>query len=163
MDFIKKIELEKNRNNKKLPRKPRILLLANDKVGLEITEYLKRQKENIVGLVLHPRNKAKLADKIKKSAGVKDIFYADQINSQFYLDKIKKLKPDIALSMWFGYILKEEFIELFPFGCINLHNSYLPLNRGKYPNVWAIYDDSKYGVSIHSVDKKNRYRRYNRP
>lgn len=141
-------------NIKKLPEKPRIVLLANDKVGLEITKYLKHSKENIVSLVLHPKHKAKLADKIRKIAKTKNIFYADKINTRHYLDKIKKLKPDLALSMWFGYILKREFIELFPFGCINLHNSYLPLNRGKYAQVWAIYENSQYGVSIHYIDEK---------
>lgn len=139
---------------KYLSEKPKIVLLANDKVGLEITEYLKRQKENIVGLVLHPKNNAKLFDEIRKKAKVENIFYANQLKSSYCLDKIKKLKPDLALSMWFGHILKREFIKLFPFGCINLHNSYLPCNRGKYPHVWAIYNDSKYGVSIHYIDEK---------
>lgn len=139
---------------KKLPQKPRIVLLANDEVGLEIANYLKLQKENVVCLILHPKDRAKLSDKIKKAINVENIFYADQINSQHCLEKIKKLKPDIALSMWFGYILKEEFIKLFPCGCINLHNSYLPFNRGKYPHVWAIYNGSKYGVSIHYIDEK---------
>jgi len=137
-----------------LPKHPKIVLLANDKVGLEITKYLKKQKENIVGLVVHPKNNAKLSEEIKKTAKVKNIFYADQLKSPFYLNKIKNLQPDLALSMWFGYILKKEFIQLFPYGCINLHNSYLPYNRGKYPHVWAIYDNSKYGVSIHYIDEK---------
>jgi len=128
---------------KSLSKRPKIVLLVNDKVGLEITKYLKQQKENIVGLVLHPKNSAKLADKIRKEAKAKNIFYANQIKSPYYLDKIKKLKPDLALSAWFGYILKKEFIKLFPFGCINLHNSYLPYNQGKYPHVWAIYNNSK--------------------
>ena len=140
--------------NKKLPKKPKIILLANDKVGLEIAKYLKQREENIVGLVLHPQTKAKSTYEIKKAVKTKNIFYADQINSKLYLNKIKKLNPDLALSMWFGYILKKEFIKLFPFGCINLHNSYLPLNRGKYPHVWAIYKNSKYGVSVHKVDEK---------
>lgn len=139
---------------KLLPKHLKIILLANDKVGLKITKYLKRQKENIVGLVLHPKKNAKLADEIKKTARVKNVFYADQINSTYYLNKIKKLRPDLALSMWFGCILKKEFIKLFPFGCINLHNSYLSYNRGKYPHVWAIYNNSKYGVSIHFIDEK---------
>lgn len=139
---------------KHFPRNPKIILLANDRVGLKVSKYLRQQKENIVGLVLHPQDTAKLANKIKKETKVKNIFYADQLKSPYYLDRIKKLKPDLALSAWFGYILKKEFIELFPFGCINLHNSYLPYNRGKYPHVWAIYNNSKYGVSIHYIDEK---------
>lgn len=139
----------------KLPLiQPKIILLANDKVGLEIAKYLRKQKENIVGLVLCNKDKAKLAYEIKKEVATKNIFYAHQIKQPKYLNKIRNLKPDLAICAWFGYILKKEFIEIFPKGCINLHNSYLPYNRGKYPHVWAIYNNSKYGVSIHYINEK---------
>lgn len=139
---------------KQLPKNPRIILLANDRVGLEVAKYLKKCRENIVALILHPKNNAKSFNKIKKIVNIRNIFTANQIKVPQYLEKIKKLEPDIAICAWFGYILKKEFINIFPASCINLHNSYLPYNRGKYPHVWSIYNNSKYGVSIHYVDEK---------
>lgn len=44
-------------------------------------------------------------------------------------------------------------IDIFPCGVISFHNSYLPYNRGKYPHVWAIYNELKYGVSLHYIDE----------
>lgn len=139
---------------KSLTQNAKIVLLANDKVGLEIARYLKNRKENIIALVLHSPQNSKFFDEIKKTVKIQNIFLANQITLPNYLEKIKSLRPDIAICAWFGHILKEDFISIFPAGCVNLHNSYLPLNRGKYPQAWAIYTNSKYGVTIHYIDKK---------
>ena len=36
---------------------------------------------------------------------------------------------------------------------INLHISYLPYNRGAYPNFWSFYDGTPKGVTIHHLDE----------
>ena len=38
--------------------------------------------------------------------------------------------------------------------CINLHPGYNPINRGWYPQVFAIINDSKVGATIHEIDDK---------
>ncbi len=140
-------------NIKPLTKNPKIILLANDMVGLEIAKYLKKRKENIVGLVLHPTNNSSFMKEIKKEVNTKNVFSAKQIKNSAYLEKIKNLNPDIAICAWYGYLLNQDFIKIFPSGCLNMHNSYLPYNRGKYPHCWAIFDNSKYGVTIHYIDK----------
>ena len=56
----------------------------------------------------------------------------------------------------FGYkkILSSKTIEACMRPPINLHISFLPYNRGFYPNFWAWYDNTPHGVSIHHIDKK---------
>jgi methionyl-tRNA formyltransferase len=61
--------------------------------------------------------------------------------------------PDIGLSVLFDHILKPDFIEIFPQGVINLHPSYLPYNRGQYPNVWSIVDGTPAGVTLHYINE----------
>ena len=34
---------------------------------------------------------------------------------------------------------------------INLHPSYLPYGRGKYPNIWAILKNEPFGASLCSL------------
>ncbi len=136
-----------------LPKNPRIILMANGLVGLEIARYLRKRRENIIGLVLHPASNSAFMEEIKEEVGTNNVFSAEQIKESIYLEKIKKLNPDIAICAWYGYILNQDFIEIFPSGCLNMHNSYLPYNRGKYPHCWAIFDNSKYGVTIHYIDK----------
>ena len=63
------------------------------------------------------------------------------------------MRPDIGLSVFFGYILRPEFLDLFPSGVVNLHPAYLPYNRGAYPNVWSIIDGTPAGVTLHYIDE----------
>ncbi len=136
-----------------LPDKPKIALLANDAVGLDIAKYLKERKENIAVLVVHPVNSGKLINEIKNIfPGVKTYESSDLTRADV-LDKLRSMNLDIAVSAWFGFILKKPFIDLFLYGCVNLHNSLLPQGRGKYPHVWAIYGEEPYGVTIHYIDE----------
>lgn len=37
---------------------------------------------------------------------------------------------------------------------VNIHNSYLPFNRGSDPNLWSLVEDSPRGVSLYYIDEK---------
>ncbi len=138
---------------KTISKNPRIILLANDRVGLAAAKYLKQKGERIAALVLHSKGKAKLAEEIRAVFPTVPVFYADRIREPKTLSRLAALRIEIGISAWFGYILKKEFINLFPAGIINFHNSYLPVNRGKYPHVWALATGSIYGVTLHYVDE----------
>lgn len=80
------------------------------------------------------------------------IISGDRINGPETVKKIERLKPDIILSICFGYILKPEIIRVPPLGVMNLHSAYLPCNRGANPNVWSIVNATPAGVSLHYID-----------
>lgn len=136
-----------------LPKHPNIVLLANNIVGLQVAKYLRQREEHIVALIVHSGKDRVLTEKIVRVTKCKYVFTERQLRDPRILQKIKSLKPDIAVCAFFSYILKKEFIQLFPCGVINCHNSYLPYNRGKYPHVWALATGSPYGVSIHFIDE----------
>jgi methionyl-tRNA formyltransferase len=54
----------------------------------------------------------------------------------------------------FGTKFKEEMSSVFEKGIVNFHPSLLPLNRGSDPITWAIFDETKHGVSAHLVDSE---------
>lgn len=132
----------------------RILVLANNWVGWQVMEWLVQQNEQIAGLVVNPPDKRKYGDEIIQSAGVDAacVFDGSQIQRPEVFQQIKALNCDIALSILSSYILGQEFIDLFPQGVINLHPSYLPYNRGAFPNVWSIVERTPAGVTIHYID-----------
>ncbi len=133
----------------------RIVFLGNNWVAWRVLSQLKEYDEEIVALVVHPGAGAKHVNEIIAETGLPGdrIFEATQIEATETLRGIKALKPDIALSVFFGYILKREFINIFPRGVVNLHPSYLPYNRGAYPNVWSIVDETPAGATLHYVDE----------
>ena len=133
----------------------RILLLGNNWVGLQVADWLKQQPdEEIVGLVIHPIARRRYGGEIVESVDLpaSRIFDGSRLRQPQVAEQVSQLKADIALSVFFGYILRPDFIDLFPQGVINLHASFLPYNRGAHPNVWSIVDGTPAGASLHYVD-----------
>jgi methionyl-tRNA formyltransferase len=124
-------------------------------VGWEILSWLKKENENVVGLIVHSPEKQKYGEKILSVFNFSEdkIFYGNSLNEPKTLDAIRHLQPDIAISVYFGYIFKKPFLDLFPKGCVNLHPAFLPYNRGAYPNVWSIIEGTPAGTTLHYVNE----------
>jgi methionyl-tRNA formyltransferase len=132
----------------------RILYLGNNWVGWQIAAWLRSQGEELAGLVVHPPARRRYGDELISSAGVDPsrIFDGSQLRQPAVLQSLKALRPEIAVSALFGYILRPEFLELLPAGCINVHPALLPYNRGAFPNVWSIVDGTPAGATVHYID-----------
>lgn len=133
----------------------RILLLANNIVGLKVTQYLKKGKEEIIALAVHEKDKQKFTKEIIKASGLpkNKIIKAGNLRDPKTLERIKKLKPDIIISAFWGYILKPELFRIPPQGTINMHPGFLPFERGVNPNVWPFIENTPAGVTIHYIDE----------
>lgn len=69
-------------------------------------------------------------------------------------DLIKTLNPDIVITVAYGQIIPEDFLNLPKYGWINVHFSSLPRWRGAAPVQWAILSaDKETGVTIFQLDK----------
>lgn len=132
----------------------RIFILANNHVGLQVTRWLAARDESIVGVAIHPPDKARFATEIIEASKVTPdaVFDGARLNQPDIREAIKSLQPDMAISILFDFILKKPVIDCFPNGVINLHPAYLPFNRGQYPNVWSIVEGTPAGVTIHYLD-----------
>ncbi|MCM8832256.1 MAG: formyl transferase [Candidatus Omnitrophica bacterium] len=69
------------------------------------------------------------------------------------MDEIKQINPVFVISYNYKYLITKEIVRLFKGKIINLHISYLPWNRGYYPNVWSFLEDTPKGVTIHYIDE----------
>lgn len=131
----------------------RIFLLANSWVGLKISEYLLKRKENIVALGIHEKDKQKYTQDIIKVIKPNKIFVAGDLRRDHVIQEVTKLHPDIIIAAFWGYILKPKLINIPPLGCINFHPGYLPYNRGMNPNVWPFIERTPAGVTLHYIDE----------
>ena len=69
-------------------------------------------------------------------------------------DLIKTLNPEIVITIAYGQIIPEDFLNLPKYGWINVHFSSLPRGRGAAPVQWAILSaDKETGVTIFQLDK----------
>lgn len=84
---------------------------------------------------------------------VQPVSELNEINSPLGLAKIRKLQPDVILSIRYGRILKEAVLALPPLGVLNLHSGLLPDYRGVMASFWAMLNGEKQlGTSLHYID-----------
>lgn len=128
----------------------RLLLLADQRVGLEIAKYI---------LGCHPEDLAAVV-----TTGDNDIYcLAQQHGVPAYIcgnagesisDRLVGGSFDVGVLAWWPWIINEALIELPRKGFINTHPSLLPHARGKHPNFWSIVEEAPFGTSLHKVALK---------
>lgn len=60
---------------------------------------------------------------------------------------------DLAVSYTYRYILTRDQLAALKGNAVNLHNSFLPWNRGADPNIWSIIDGTPRGVTLHYMNE----------
>lgn len=90
------------------------------------------------------------------------------VNTSEFLERLRKLEPDIVLVISFGQLLKQPFLDVPRHGCVNIHASLLPAYRGASPIVSAILSgDGMTGVTFMrmalALDSGPVYRQLEKP
>jgi len=119
------------------------------------------KKEKLVGVVTQPsrpagRGKKIVSSPIKELAEKKNIplYEVENINAHSFINKIRKITPDIVVVVAFGQILSSDFLSVPRICSLNLHPSLLPRYRGPAPIPWAIIrGDKETGVTIQRIEK----------
>jgi methionyl-tRNA formyltransferase len=76
------------------------------------------------------------------------------LTTESQLDLIKQNEPDLVVSVGYDHLVPADVLSIPSDGCINLHPSFLPYNRGKSPNVWSIVEETPAGVTLHYMDEE---------
>ncbi len=59
---------------------------------------------------------------------------------------------DYLISDRYPFLIKEPILSRYKDRILNLHNSFLPYNRGNNPNFWGILEGPKLGGTLHYID-----------
>jgi len=79
----------------------------------------------------------------------------DDVNHSHFLDHLRKVAPDLVLSMFILQRFGSDLLSIPRTGCINLHLGHLPECRGLYSSFWSLYNrERESGVSVHFNDIK---------
>lgn len=119
----------------------RLLLMAHDVVGTRITNFLLKNYKKDLSLVVTTGENYIFRECMKMSVPVR-------IDGRGY----PVPEVDLGILAWWPHIIKKELIEYPKHGFINTHPSYLPYNRGKHYNFWALAEQTPFGVTLHKVD-----------
>lgn len=78
----------------------------------------------------------------------------ESVNTLEFIEFLKTLKADVAVVIAFGQIVSQEFLNIFPYGAVNVHGSLLPKWRGAAPIQRSIEaGDSETGVALQIMVK----------
>lgn len=100
-------------------------------------------------------NKKYLIQSVIKRNNVPELNLTDEnLNSKESLAALKKLSPDLIISISANQIFKKELLSLPRFGCLNLHTALLPNYKGLMPTFWALKNnESELGVTVFIMDE----------
>lgn len=83
------------------------------------------------------------------------VFYAEDLTHEKLKRRMKKERPDLAMSLYYRNLLPKDILSIPRMGGINLHGSFLPYYRGRCPVNWAILKGEKTaGLTFHFMVAK---------
>ena len=126
-----------------------------------ILDAIYDSSHEIVAIVTQPdrpkgRSGAAVASPVKEFAVAHDIRLLQplSVKKPGEVETLRTIDADICVVAAFGQILSKEILDIWPFGCINVHASLLPEYRGAAPIQWAIADGREItGVTVQQMNE----------
>lgn len=118
------------------------------------------EKYTVAGVVTQPdrpagRGRAMQAPAVKMTAmelGL-PVLQPEKIRTPEVVQQLANWQPDVIIVAAFGQILRQDVLDLAPFGCVNIHASLLPRWRGAAPiQACILAGDMQTGISIMKLD-----------
>jgi len=137
----------------------RIIFMGSPDFAVPALKLL-AEKYPIVGVVTQPdrpagRGRTLLAPAVKVAAlelGL-PLLQTEKIRQPEVYQQLTNWKPDVIIVAAFGQILRQDVLDLAPFGCVNIHASLLPRWRGAAPiQACLLAGDEETGISIMKLD-----------
>ena len=135
----------------------RVIFMGTPEFSLDVLTGL-IENTNVIGVVTQPdrivgRDKEVSFSPVKKVALEHNIevFQPEKIRKEY--DKVLNTECDIIITCAYGQIIPKEILDYPRLGCINVHASLLPKNRGGAPIHWClIKGETKTGITIMYMD-----------
>lgn len=131
----------------------KVTLFLNTIVGFEIAKFLLTD-DSIEIETIFLSNQYPEIDKKIQSLFLKEKTIINVIDDKSELDLffIKKTKVFFLICVYWPYLLNKNILSKAE-NNINFHPALLPINRGWYPHVHSIIDESKAGVTLHEMNE----------
>ena len=137
----------------------RLVFMGTPEISAYVFEKMIEDGYHFVGLVAQPDHPVgrkgileKVATKVVAEKHGIPIFQPVKIRDDYaFMDEIK---PDLVITLAYGQIVPQAFLDKVPMGCLNLHGSLLPKYRGASPVQTALINNEKVtGVTLMEMVK----------
>ena len=80
---------------------------------------------------------------------------ARSVNDPTYVEQVRRLTPDVIVSVAAPEIFRKEILGVPRLGCINIHSGRLPVYRGMMPTFWQMQrGEPSVTVTVHEMAEK---------
>ncbi|KAJ6822374.1 uncharacterized protein M6B38_389065 [Iris pallida] len=148
-----------------LNKKKKLVFLGSPKVAASVLERLFNASEapdsafQLAAIVTQPPSGRDRGRKLMPSPVAQHaiergfpqdlIFTPERAGEEAFLADFRSLNPEICITAAYGNILPTKFLNIAPYGTVNIHPSLLPLYRGAAPVQRALQDGvTESGVSL---------------
>jgi methionyl-tRNA formyltransferase len=140
--------------------KPKFVFMGSPDFALAALQAL-HESYPVVGVVTQPDRVAGRGRELKpppvKTLAVElglPVIQPEKLREPEAMERLRAWSPDVIVVAAFGQILRQDLLDLPPFGCINVHASLLPRWRGAAPiNAAILRGDKLTGITIMKMDK----------
>ena len=132
----------------------RYVLLGNNRLAARVLAWLVERGDRPVGIVVHPRDHARHREELEHLAALpaEDVLEGPGLEA-VGASWLGERRAELLVSVAFSFIVRPDALAAVRGAAINLHTSFLPYNRGSYPNVWSIVDGTPAGATLHWMDE----------
>ena len=137
----------------------RLVFMGTPEISAYVFEKMIIDGYHFVGLVAqpdHPVGRKGIIEKVPTKAIAEKynipVYQPVKIRDDYgFMDEIK---PDLVVTLAYGQIVPQGFLDKVPMGCLNLHGSLLPKYRGASPIQSALINNEKVtGVTLMEMVK----------
>lgn len=142
-----------------MENRPRILFFGFSDVGYRCLKLLLDKGCDVIGVFTHDADPHEAhwfqtPESLAKENFIR-VFKPDTLKTEKWFRKVRYMKPDLILSLYYRNFIPEEIFSLARLGAYNMHGSYLPAYRGRAPLNWSIINGENHcGVTLHTIEKK---------
>ena len=138
----------------------KLVFMGTPEISAYVFEKMIEAGYHFVGLVAqpdHPVGRKGIIEKVptKVIAEKYDIPVYQPVKIRLDYSFIEEIKPDLVITLAYGQIVPQGFLDVPRLGCLNLHGSLLPKYRGASPVQTALINNEKVtGVTLMEMIKE---------
>ena len=137
----------------------KVIFMGTPEISAKVFEAMINDGYQFVGLIAQPDRPVGRKGELEKVPTKKvaekyniPVFQPLKIRKDY--EFVKDLNPDIIITLAYGQIVPQGFLDIPPMGCLNLHGSLLPKLRGASPIQTALINNEKVtGVTLMEMVK----------
>ena len=137
----------------------KLLFMGTPEISAYVFEKMIEAGYRFVGLVAqpdHPVGRKGIIEKVPTKVVAEKynipVFQPEKIRLDYSF--MEEIKPDLVITLAYGQIVPQGFLDIPKYGCLNLHGSLLPKYRGASPVQSVLINNEKVtGVTLMEMVK----------